>query len=85
MLDLVVVQAATGRQHHATGGAREQAHLQVSFQAGDVLAHGGGTQTQATGATGNAAGFDNLDETLDRTEQVHGRLPGIRKIFFIKT
>ncbi|MNE72292.1 hypothetical protein D3C80_1682180 [compost metagenome] len=85
MFDLLVVKRATGRQGHAPSGPRQQPDLEVSLQACNVLADRRRTQTQGSGATGNAPGFDNLDEALDRAEQIHADQSEIRKVLFIKT
>lgn len=71
MADTLVVLVACGCQGHATGCAGKQAHLQVAFQAGEVLADRCRGEAEVTGASGNAAGFDDLDEATDGVEQVH--------------
>lgn len=62
-------------QGQAPGAALEQAHAEVAFQAGDVLAHPGRRQAQAPGGLGEATGLGAADEALDVAEGFHGKGP----------
>lgn len=81
--DAFVILGASGCQRHTAGGAAEQANLQVAFQSRQVLADRGRTQAQIAGPSGDAAGFDHLDEAANGVEQIHAE-PWIRKNLFIK-
>ncbi|MNJ69654.1 hypothetical protein D3C77_660280 [compost metagenome] len=71
MPDAFVILGTGGRQCHAARGTAEQAHLQVAFQACQVLADRCRAKAQVAGTGGDAAGFDHLDEAANGVEQVH--------------
>ena len=83
MAHLRQVQRATFGEGQLAGGAVEQAHAQVGFQAGDVLAHRGRADAQGACGGGQAAGIGGADETAEGLEDVHagahfpGGLPSI--------
>ncbi|MNE42191.1 hypothetical protein D3C80_1363010 [compost metagenome] len=73
MPDTLIILRTRRRQRHAAGGTAEQAHLQMALQACQVLADRCRAKAQGTGAAGDAAGLDHLDEAADGVEQVHAR------------
>lgn len=59
-------------QAHVAGGAIDQAHLEVRFQLGDVLAHGGRREIHLPGRGGEAAIRGHGAEDLEGGEVIHG-------------
>ncbi|MNZ29488.1 hypothetical protein D3C78_467370 [compost metagenome] len=69
--DPLVIERTGRGQRHAAGGTAEQAHLQMGFQASEVLTDRRGADPEAARSAGVAAGLDHLDESADGVEQIH--------------